>query len=164
LDNSQVIGNVVYGQNRGFFIQQAAMNRFENNIIATNDIGVYLSNGSEQNVFVGNAFVRNIDHVWQPPFDRDLGSRGPNAFYEDRRGNYWSDYAGADADGNGLGDTPYHETDVYGYVVDRYPEAKVFALSPAVSLLRKTEELLPVLDLPGITDLFPLMRPATRVR
>lgn len=164
LDNSEVIGNFIHGQNRGLFIQQAAMSRFENNIIATNDIGVYLSNGSEQNVFVGNIFLNNVDQIWQPPFDKDLGPRGPNTFYENGRGNYWSDYAGADATGDGIGDTPYHETDVYGYLVDRYSEARVFALSPAVSLLRKSEELLPVMNLPGVMDLFPLMRPNQGIR
>ena len=122
LDNSEVIGNFIHGQNRGLFIQQAAMSRFENNVIATNDIGVYLSNGSEQNVFIGNVFLNNVDQIWQPPFDKDLGAGGPNTFYENGRGNYWSDYAGADATGDGIGDTPYHETDVYGYLVDRYPD------------------------------------------
>lgn len=164
LDNSEIKGNFVYGQNRGFFIQQAAMSRFENNVIATNDIGVYLSNGSEQNVFVGNVFLNNVDQIWQPPFDKELGSRGPNIFFENGRGNFWSDYAGSDAEGNGIGDTPYHETDVYGYLVDRYPEARVFALSPAVALLRKTEEMLPVVNLPGVMDLYPLMTPTGGAR
>lgn len=158
LDNSQIIGNLVAGQNRGFFIQQATMNRFINNVIGTNDIGIYLSNGSEQNVFAGNSFINNVDQLWQPDFEREFQSRSFNTFYENGRGNYWSDYAGADADGNGIGDTPYHETDVFGFLLDRYPEARIFALSPAVALLRKTEEVLPILNLPGVTDLFPLMR------
>lgn len=159
LDNSKVIGNVVSGQNRGFFVQQAAGNRFADNIIATNDIGVYLSNGSEQNVFVGNLFLNNVDQVWQPDYEKDLGAGSRNTFYENGRGNFWSDYAGADAQGDGIGDTPYHETDVYGYLLDRYPEARIFALSPAVAVLRKTEQLLPVLNLPGVVDLHPLAQP-----
>jgi len=150
---------VVGGQNRGFFVQQANQNRFEGNIIATNDIGLYLSNGSEQNVFVGNAFIRNTDQVWQPPFESDQGRKGPNAFSEKGRGNYWSDYTGSDRNHDGIGDTPYHETDVYGYIVDRHPDARVFALSPALALLRKGEELMPLLDTTGVTDLAPLMNP-----
>lgn len=161
LDNSKVMGNAVIGHNRGFFVQQAAMNRFEGNIIATNDIGLYLSNGSEQNVFVGNFFINNADQIWQPPFEQGQGARGPNDFSEGTHGNYWSDYTGTDAEGDGIGDVPYHETDVYGYLVDRYPEARLFALSPAIAFLRRTEKLLPVLDLAGVTDLFPLMRPSS---
>ena len=162
LDNSTIRRNVITGQNRGLFVQQAALCRFEGNVISTNDIGVYLSNGSEQNVFTANAFIQNTDHVWQPPYEADMGRRGPNQFYEKGRGNFWSDYTGTDAVGDGIGDTPYHETDVYGYIVDRFPEARVFALSPALAALRKGEELLPVLDSAGVTDLFPLMTPNVR--
>jgi nitrous oxidase accessory protein len=161
-DSSRVLNNLVAGQNRGFFVQQANQNRFEGNIIATNDIGLYLSNVSEENVFVGNAFIRNTDQVWQPPFETEQGRKGPNAFTEKGRGNYWSDYTGVDRNNDGIGDTPYHETDVFGYIVDRHPGARVFALSPAVSLLRKGEELMPVLDTAGVTDLAPLMKPECR--
>jgi nitrous oxidase accessory protein len=158
-DSSRLMNNFVAGQNRGFFVQQANQNRFEGNIIATNDIGLYLSNVSEANVFVGNAFVQNTDHVWQPPFESEQGRKGPNAFSENGRGNYWSDYTGADRNHDGIGDTPYHETDLFGYLVDRHPGARMFALSPAVSLLRKSEELMPLLDTMGVTDLAPLMTP-----
>ncbi|HEU5125323.1 MAG TPA: nitrous oxide reductase family maturation protein NosD [Verrucomicrobiae bacterium] len=157
IDNSQILRNVVAGQNRGLFVQQANQNRFEGNLIATNDIGLYLSNASEQNVFVGNAFVRNSDQIWQPPFETEQGRHGPNTFSERGRGNFWSDYTGSDRDHDGIGDTPYHETDVYGYIVDRHPEARVLALSPALTILRKGEELMPLLNTTGVTDFAPLM-------
>ncbi|MGH7971752.1 MAG: nitrous oxide reductase family maturation protein NosD [Limisphaerales bacterium] len=159
IDTSRFLHNVVAGQNRGFFVQQANQNRFEGNIIATNDIGLYLSNGSEQNVFVGNAFIRNTDQVWQPPFETEQGRKGPNAFSEKGRGNYWSDYTGSDRNGDGIGDVPYHETDVFGYIVDSHPAARVLSFSPAVALVRKSEELMPLMDTAGVTDLAPLMRP-----
>ncbi len=158
VDDSKIMNNVIAGQNRGLFIQQANQNRFEGNIIATNDIGIYLSNASEQNVFVGNAFIRNTDQIWQPPFETEQGRKSPNAFSEKGRGNYWSDYAGSDRNHDGIGDTPYHETELFGYILDRHPEARVFALSPALALLRKGEELVPILDTTGVTDLAPLMR------
>lgn len=159
LDSSRFLRNVVAGQNRGLFVQQANQNRFEGNLIATNDIGLYLSNSSEQNVFVGNAFIRNVDQVWQPPFEAEQGRKGPNSFSEKARGNYWSDYTGSDRNGDGIGDVPYHETDVFGYLVDRHPDARVLAFSPAVALMRKSEEWMPLLDTLGVTDLAPLMQP-----
>jgi nitrous oxidase accessory protein len=161
-DSSRILSNFVAGHNRGFFVQEANQNRFEGNVIATNDIGLYLSNVSEQNVFVGNSFIRNTDQVWQPPFETEQGRKGPNAFSEKGRGNYWSDYTGVDRNHDGIGDTPYHETDVFGYIMDRHPEARMFALSPAVSLLRKSEELMPLLNTTGVTDLSPLMRPESK--
>ncbi len=156
--------NFIAGQNRGFFIQQAAQDRFEENMIFQNDIGVYLSNCSEQNIFTGNAFVRNADQVWQPPDEVALGRLASNVFYEKGRGNFWSDYAGHDAQGDGIGDTPYHETDVLGYLIDRNPEARLFALSPAVALMRKGEELVPLMDVTGVTDLFPLIEPSAAAK
>jgi nitrous oxidase accessory protein len=159
LDDSRILNNLIAGQNRGFFVQQATHNRFVGNIIATNDIGLYLSNCSEQNTFVGNAFIRNADQVWQPPFETEQGRDTPNSFCENGGGNYWSDYTGHDANQDGIGDTPYHETDVFGYILDRHPQARALALSPALALLRKGEELMPVLDTTGVTDLHPLMRP-----
>jgi len=157
-DSSRILNNVIAGQNRGLFVQQANQNRFEGNLIATNDIGLYLSNVSEDNVFVNNSFNRNTDQVWQPPFETQQGRKGSNAFTEKGVGNYWSDYTGLDRNHYGIGDTPYHETEVFGYILDRHPQARVFALSPAVALLRKGEELMPLLDTAGVTDLAPLMK------
>jgi nitrous oxidase accessory protein len=162
VDNSRIINNIVAGQNRGFFIQQANQNRFEGNMIETNDIGVYLSNASEQNVFVGNAFIRNTDQVWQPPFETGQGRQAANVFSENGRGNYWSDYTGEDRNQDGIGDTPYHQTDVFGYIVDRHPDARVLALSPALALIRKGEAMMPLLDTEGLTDFAPLMRPVSQ--
>lgn len=157
VEHSQFLYNSVSGQNRGFFIQQAVGNRFEGNLISENDIGLYLSNQSEDNVFVGNAFANNAEQVWQPTDEFEKGRLASNLFAEHGRGNYWSDYTGSDADHDGIGDTPYHQTALFGYIVSRHPEARVFALSPAAALLRKGEELLPFLDIEGVTDPAPLI-------
>jgi len=161
VDRSRIIGNFISGHNRGLVIQQATQNRFEHNTIATNDIGVYMSNCSEQNVFLGNNFVSNTDQVWQPADEMEAGRLASNKFCENGRGNFWSDYTGADLNHDGIGDTPYHETDVFGYIVERHPDARALALSPAAALLRKGEQLMPLLDAPGVTDLFPLIAAST---
>jgi nitrous oxidase accessory protein len=160
VDRSRITGNFISGQNRGFFIQQATQNRFEGNTISTNDIGVYMSNCSEQNVFVGNNFIGNTDQIWQPTDEVEAGRLASNKFFENRRGNFWSDYSGSDRNHDGIGDTPYHETDVLGYIIERHPDARVLAMSPAAALLRKGEEVMPILDAPGVTDLYPLVAPA----
>ncbi len=157
VEHSQFRHNSVAGQNRGFFIQQAVGNRFEENLITDNDIGLYLSNQSEENVFVGNGFVNNAQQVWQPLDEFEKGGQASNRFAERGRGNYWSDYTGTDSDHDGIGDTPYHQTDAFGYIVGRHPEARVFALSPAAALLRKGEQLLPLLNVEGVTDPAPLV-------
>ena len=159
VEHSLFARNSVSGQNRGFFVQQAVGNRFDGNEISQNDIGLYLSNQSEENIFTGNAFVDNTEQVWQPIDEFEKGRQASNQFSDHGRGNFWSDYTGSDANHDGIGDTPYHQTDAFGYIVNRHPEARVFALSPATTLLRKGEELLPVLDSQGVTDPGPLMQP-----
>jgi nitrous oxidase accessory protein len=159
VDRSIISGNFISGHNRGFFIQQATQNRFIGNTIATNDIGVYMSNCSEQNVFVENNFIRNTDQIWQPTDEVEAGRLASNKFFENTRGNFWSDYTGVDQNRDGIGDTPYHETDALGYIIERHPDARVLALSPAAALLRKGEALMPVLDSPGVTDSYPLISP-----
>jgi nitrous oxidase accessory protein len=159
LENSRVIGNRISGHNRGLFVQQAVQDRFEDNIISKNDMGLYLSGGSEENVFVRNSFIDNVDQVWQPPDEAERGRSSANAFFERGQGNFWSDYTGHDRNNDGFGDVPYHETDIYGYLLDRNPAARIFALSPAITLLRKGEELLPLMNIAGVTDLFPAVRP-----
>jgi nitrous oxidase accessory protein len=160
VEHSRFVSNSVCGQNRGFFVQQAVANRFEQNVISKNDIGLYLSNESEENVFVGNTFLDNVEQVWQPTDEVEKGRLASNTFSDRGRGNFWSDYTGADANRDGIGDTPYHQTDAFGYIMDRHPEARVFALSPAAALLRQGEELVPLLDTQGVTDPAPLMRPS----
>jgi nitrous oxidase accessory protein len=159
VEHSRFARNEITGQNRGFFIQQAVANRFEENLISQNDIGLYLSNQSEENIFTGNSFVANTEQVWQPTDEFEKGRLASNQFSENGRGNFWSDYTGADANHDSIGDTPYHQTDAFGYIVNRHPEARVFALSPAAALLRKGEELVPLLDVPGVSDPAPLMEP-----
>ena len=158
VEHSHFARNTVTGQNRGFFIQQAVGNRFDRNEISQNDVGLYLSNESEENVFTGNAFTDNTEQVWQPTDEFEKGRLASNQFSEQGRGNFWSDYTGNDANHDGIGDTPYHQTDTFGYIVNRHPEARVFALSPAAALLRKGEEILPLLDTQGVTDPAPLMK------
>jgi nitrous oxidase accessory protein NosD len=51
---------------------------------------------------------------------------------------------------------------VFGYIIDRHPDARVLALSPALALLRKGEEIMPLLDTEVVTDLAPLMRPFSK--
>jgi len=70
-----------------------------------------------------NAFVDNGIHVQ---------THGPgNIFSVDGHGNYWSDYTEIDADGNGIGDTPY--TGIGNGNRDDYPLIR----SPFEGLVRR---------------------------
>lgn len=73
-------------------------NTFSENTIINNDVG--FGTTSYDNNFFYNNFVNNSVHVI---------ASGMNQFDDGyhSEGNYWSDYNGTDADGDGIGDTPY---------------------------------------------------------
>jgi parallel beta-helix repeat protein len=79
---------------------------FENN----GGYGVQIYSDSFDNVLHHNNFIDNT----QSAYDECT-----NTWDDGTEGNYWSDYAGVDDDGDGLGDTPYEITG--GANVDNYP-------------------------------------------
>ena len=76
---------------------------------------------------------------------------------ENGRGNYWSDHAAFDANGDGIADTVYRPNDIVDRILWTQPAAKLLTGSPAVQLLRWTQSQFPALLPGGIVDTAPLM-------
>lgn len=76
------------------------------NNFESNNEGIFFSGYSQlsaNNTIYGNNFNQNSENIIVP-FIRDL----PVNFWDNGKvGNYWSDYKGIDADGDGIGDSPY---------------------------------------------------------
>jgi parallel beta-helix repeat protein len=88
-----------------------------NNITANHDIGIVLYNSSNNNIFHNN-FINN-------KYRQTYSYQSINVWDDGypSGGNYWSDYTGVDANGDGIGDTPYV---IDGNNVDRYPLMNVW--------------------------------------
>ncbi len=153
VNDSVVTGNVVQSSyEKCLFIYNAHRNRISNNWFEDCSIGIHFTAGSEQNDVFGNAFVSNQTQV------KYVGSRMVQWTYEGQ-GNYWSDNAAFDLDGDGTADRPYRPNDIIDDILWRYPQAKLLLNSPAVDVLRYAQSRLPALYPGGVVDTAPLMRP-----
>ena len=80
-----------------------------NRITKNSNFGIEVAE-AEGNLIVGNSFINNA---------RNASDGGhANRWDDGKEGNYWDDYTGNDADGNGIGDTPYV---VAPNGIDHYP-------------------------------------------
>ncbi len=126
--------------------------RFTNNIFAFNDVGVILLTAVHGNTFTSNTFWENQEQVAQ----QGEGTLGDNYW----QGNYWSDYTGFDADGDGRGDTLYQSERFFENLNDREPLLRVLNYSPAVQTLELGAASFPIFKpQPKLTDPAPLMQP-----
>lgn len=152
--NSSVIENnsVEYGRTKCVFIYNSNNNIFSGNRFKGCGIGIHFTAGSERNTVTNNAFVANRTQV------KYVGSRNLD-WSSGGRGNYWSDNAAFDLDGDGLADTAYRPNDMIDRVIWAQPLAKLLINSPAIQVLRWAQSRFPALLPGGIVDSAPLMVP-----
>lgn len=112
--NNLVLGNIMRGKtdsrsgalgiSSDSYNNTVCGNRFENNALAISlgiQIADFIYNNVSGNSFFLNNFVNNSQNVWIAP-----GT--PVNFWDNgKEGNYWSNYAGRDANVDGVGDSPY---------------------------------------------------------
>ncbi|MBL4895148.1 MAG: nitrous oxide reductase family maturation protein NosD [Emcibacter sp.] len=145
--NNRVTG----GPEKCIFIYNSNRNIIQGNLFSGCDIGVQFTAGSEKNDITGNAFVENKTQV------KYVGTRWLE-WSKDGRGNYWSDNAAFDMDGDGIADSIYWPNDLTDQILWRYPSAKLLVNSPAVQVLKWAQSAFPALHPGGVVDSAPLMK------
>jgi nitrous oxidase accessory protein len=136
------------------FLDGSNRNRFAGNLVEDDGWGLLIFASSESNEFAGNAF-RNDDY----PVALDMPTTA-NRFDDGRSGNYWSENAAYDLDGDGIGDVPYSPVSAFAFLSKQYPDLSVLARSPAVVALGVAERVIPALRPSDAVDQKPLLRPA----
>lgn len=109
------------------------------NLIAYNQAGVVATPNTHDNVFTGNAFLDNEEQVAV----HGRGSLTLNRFSQNGAGNFWSDYAGFDADNDGVGDLPYEPRSLFESLLAREPNLRILQHSPAQQTVEFTARMLP---------------------
>ena len=154
-NNADVTGNLVRGGTKKcLFIYNAHKNLIWENRFETCDIGVHFTAGSERNVLTGNAFLGNREQV------KYVGTRHMEWSHEGR-GNFWSDHPAYDLNGDGLADSFYRPNDLMDQILWSQPAAALLTGSPAVQLIRWSQQSFPATLPGGVRDSAPLMRPLT---
>jgi nitrous oxidase accessory protein NosD len=108
--------------------------RLVRNTLALNQVGILLYPSADA-AFSGNAFVENTTQV-------ALGGSGRTqaVWAWHGVGNYWSDYTGFDATGDGIGDVAYERSGRSAQVIARNPMLQALASGPAFRLLFTVED------------------------
>ncbi|MEM8663731.1 MAG: nitrous oxide reductase family maturation protein NosD [Pseudomonadota bacterium] len=152
-NNALVEGNVVReGGEKCLFMYNANKNILREKTFEGCAIGIHFTAGSDRNAISGNAFIGNETQLKYVGSDHQEWS-------EDGRGNYWSDHASFDLDGDGRADQAYRPNDMIDHILWTQPSAKLLLGSPAVQLIRWTQATFPALLLGGVVDSAPLMAP-----
>ncbi len=129
---------------------------FRDNLLAYNEIGIEMLPSVQRNTYTNNVFQENREQI------AILGGgelRG-NAWSVDGWGNYWSDYAGFDADADRVGDIPYRSSSLYENLMEKHPQLRLFQLSPATDALDFAARAFPLFQPRAkMADEHPLMAP-----
>jgi nitrous oxidase accessory protein len=133
---------------------------FENytrgNVFAYNHVGIAFQPSVRHNTLTGNAFIDNTEHV-------AILGRGllqEITWAVDGQGNYWSDYAGYDANSDGIGDLPYQSQRLFESLMDQHPLLRFFVWTPAASAVDFAARAMPsVRPEVKLADPSPLMTP-----
>ena len=145
-EDVRAVGNLFVGNVVGIHLDnsprsEGTTNIFIDNALVANEVAVRLLPSVRGNHFHGNAFVGN-----DRPVEVAGGSGSGQASQNEWRGNQWSQYAGFDEDGDGIGDTPFEHLRLGDELLARHPALKLFSGSPALSLLDLLGRFLPLLQ------------------
>ncbi len=157
-DGVVVQGNLLVDNAVGIFIDNTPFTpgsfaRFEDNIIAFNDIGVTLLTSTRGAQIEKNTFWENLEQA-----AIQGGGKVEGVLW---LGNFWSDYTGFDADGDGQGETPYHAERSFENLTDREPLLRALIYSPAAQAIELAAASFPIFKpQPKLSDAQPGASPA----
>ncbi len=139
----RVVRNRIAGNCVGIYMDDAPFRAGEaeirGNILECNDRAMSVLPNSKGNTIVDNAFIDNLQGVL--PLGR--GDLYDNVFDRGGAGNYWSDYAGYDDDGDGIGEWVHEPAPLFGRIIEAEPKLAVLRFSPAEQVVEFVARAVP---------------------
>jgi nitrous oxidase accessory protein len=139
-----------FGENTvGIFMEGTNRIEVKRNKFISNGYAMKVQASCNENTIANNNFIANTFDV------ATNGSLVLNNFIK----NYWDKYEGYDLNRDGTGDVPYHPVSLYAMIIENNPIAVMFLRSFMVTLLDKTEKIVPSITPENFRDDSPVMKP-----
>lgn len=149
ISDSYIEGNHFRKNTVGIHMEGSSRIILKRNEFIDNGWAIKIQASCDDNVIKENNFMGNTF---------DIGTNGSlvlNTF----NGNYWDKYEGYDINKDKIGDVPYHPVSIYSMIIDANPAALMLFRSLIVSMLDKSEKIIPTVTPENLKDDRPLMRP-----
>ncbi|MBP9790797.1 MAG: right-handed parallel beta-helix repeat-containing protein, partial [Bacteroidia bacterium] len=149
ISDSYIEGNIFVKNTSGIHMEGASRIQLGKNIFKNNGWAIQIQascmdvNVSHNN-FLGNTF--------------DVATNGTlvmNTF----NNNYWDKYEGYDLNKDSYGDVPFRPISMFSMIIANNPQTMILFRSIMVSLLDKTERIVPTLIPENLKDEHPFMKP-----
>ena len=154
----------------GLLLKEISDSHIEGNIFTKNTSGIYMEGTSrlqvERNLFKDNGWAIKIQascmdvNVTKNNFlgnTFDVGTNG-SLVLNNFDGNYWDKYEGYDLNKDKIGDIPYRPVSLFSMILEKIPPAMMLFRSFMVTLLDKTEKIIPSITPENLKDNSPLMK------
>ena len=148
ISDSYIFNNKFISNTSAIYVEGASRNKIEKNQFISNGWGMKIQANCMDNEIVNNNFFKNT-------FDISTnGSLVLNTF----NSNYWDKYEGYDLNKDGIGDVPYHPLSLFAVLTESTPSAMLLYRSFMITLLDKSEKILPSITPDNFIDKTPLMK------
>lgn len=148
ISDSFIYNNTFKQNTSGIYMEGTSRIAVKQNVFESNGWGMKIQASCMDNTITHNNFLGNT-------FDISTnGSLVLNTFDQ----NYWDKYEGYDLDKNGLGDVPYHPLSLFAVLTENNPSAMILFRSFMITLLDKSEKILPSITPDNFVDHQPLMK------
>jgi nitrous oxidase accessory protein len=152
ISDSHIMGNRFVSNTTGIYMEGTNRIRVEKNTFESNGWAMKIQASCMDNEILKNDFLANTFDV------STNGSLVLNTF----DGNYWDKYEGYDLNRDAVGDVPFHPLSLFSVIVEKNPPVMLLFRSLVVSLIDKSEKVMPSLTPDNFVDNAPCMRRVTR--